>query len=113
MEILSFKKQCFPTQLMTLIYAQTETQQQCEGEVFENKFFFANANEECPAGCNKLKPISSEGAIGTCNLATIITSDVPACNVGCKGSEKSKKLHELTNDCCKITLETQCKPESD
>lgn len=83
---------------------------QCEKGAITNPIFFANANGECPAGCNTLTPSSSEGTLGTCNLAVLIASDVPACHPGCQGTEVSKKSQEVTNECCTVILEGPCSP---
>ena len=81
---------------------------QCEKGVFTNPIFFANAKGECPTGCNTLTPSSLEGTLGTCNIAVLMASDVPACHPGCQGTEVSKKSQEVTNECCTVILEGPC-----
>ena len=83
---------------------------QCRTNSSQNKLFLANKNEECPEDCGALKPASSEGDLGTCNIALIIASDIPLCHANCKGKDISLKARDLANDCCKITIERPCVP---
>lgn len=96
----------------TAVVCKNDTICQCEGKVFDSSFFFANENGKCPVGCGTLKPASSEGKIGTCNLATLMASDVPLCYEGCTGSAVTKKAQKINNDCCTVTMESPCVPAS-
>lgn len=83
---------------------------QCKGDVYANEFFFANSNKECPPGCGVITPSSSEGNLGTCNLAAIMAADVPSCNSDCTGKDILLKSQNITNECCTLVLERQCMP---
>jgi len=94
----------------TAIVCTNDTVCQCEGKVFDNPFFFANENEKCPAGCSTIMPASSEGKMGSCNLAALMASDVPLCYEGCTSSAVTKKAQKINNDCCTVTMEGPCAP---
>ena len=85
---------------------------QCENRNYSNPFFFANNAQTCPEGCNILKPVSSEGAFGSCNLALLMASDVPLCTPGCSNQAVLKKSENQTSECCIVTMETHCIPSS-
>lgn len=94
----------------TAVVCKDNTLCQCEGKIYDNSIFFANENEKCPAGCGTIMPASSEGKMGTCNLAVLMASNVPSCYEGCISSAITKKAETQNNNCCTVTMENSCTP---